>query len=58
MQGEGGTRAGANKGDGTDFETEMEKETQGLDDAGAAVVGSHRSGSDLESFLSSLMYGE
>lgn len=58
MQREAGTHTVANKGDRTDFETEMEKETQGPDDAGAAVVGSRRSGTHLENFLSSLMYGE
>lgn len=58
MQREAETHAVVNRGDRTDFETETEKETQGLDDAGAAVAGSRRSGTDLESFLSRLMYGE
>lgn len=58
MQREAETYTVANRGDRTDFETEIEKETQGLDDAGAAAVGSRRSGTDLENFLSRLMYGE
>lgn len=56
MQGETGTHSVVNKGDRTDFETE--KEAQGLDEAGAAVGGSRRSGTNLDNFLSSLMYGE
>lgn len=58
MQREAGTHTVTTKCDRTDFETEMEKETQGLDEAGAAVGGSRRSGTDLENFLSNLMYGE
>ena len=58
MQREAGTHTVPNKGDRTDFETELAKETQGPDDACAAATGSHRSGTDLENFLSSFMYGE
>lgn len=58
MQREAETHAVVNKGDRTDFETEIEKETQELGDAGAAAGGRRRSGTELEHFLSRLMYGE
>ncbi|MFP3686084.1 hypothetical protein SB847_20450 [Bacillus sp. SIMBA_026] len=44
MQSEAETHTVVNKGDRTDFGTEIEKETQGPDDVGAAGVGSRRSG--------------